>query len=305
MPNTLAHIGIQGPLHRLLFQGTSPLWMLLGCILPDIPWISQRILTHVPAIDLASLRLYSLNQASLFFCLFLAAAMALTTRSPLRIFLLLSLSSLLHLLIDATQIKWANGVHLLVPFSWSMLRLDWFWPEHLAYQAATLGGLVFLALSWRKIAATEPQFAPLQAGKTTIILCLLLFYGAGPFLFFQQALAADNHFCRTLTGKEERIGKEIELDRVPFSHADKKVRPFTQEPLTLHGRLPETSGLISVQGYFIAPDAIQVTEYHQHTHYRAMASYLGLLLIGAIWAHSLIRRKFSHQPNTPQQGVLP
>ncbi|MBU1985662.1 MAG: hypothetical protein KJ846_00385, partial [Proteobacteria bacterium] len=125
MPNTLVHIGIQGPLNTLFGKGTNPQWMLLGCIIPDIPWILQRILNFIPGIDPYTLRLYSLNQASLFFCLFMAAALALSTRRSLHIFLLLSLNCLLHLLLDATQIKWANGVQLLVPFSWSMLRFDW------------------------------------------------------------------------------------------------------------------------------------------------------------------------------------
>ena len=305
MPNTLAHIGIQGPLNSLLCKGTSPQWMLLGCILPDIPWISQRLLTLVPGLDPYALRLYSLNQASLFFCLFLAAALALTTGRPLRIFLLLSLNSLLHLLLDATQIKWANGVQLLVPFSWSLLRLDWFWPEHLSCYAATLIGLLFLACKWRQTAATDLQLARPQAGKITIMACLLLFYTAGPLLFFKQALAADNHFSRTLMDRTERSGKEIELDRAVFSLEKKNIRAFTGETFSLRGPLPERSGLVSVQGHFIDPTTIEVTASHQHNHYRAPASSLGLLLIAALWIHSLILTKIRPQPHTPQQGALP
>jgi hypothetical protein len=290
VPNTLAHIGIQGPLNSLFGKGTSPQWMLLGCIIPDIPWILQRILKLVPGIDPYTLRLYSLNQASLFFCLFMAAALALSTRRTLHIFLLLSLNCLLHLFLDATQIKWANGVQLMVPFSWSMLRFDWFWPEHLSYNTATMAGLLFLAFNWRKIAATDLEIARPTAGKTTIILCLLLFYSAGPFLFFKQALAADNHFCRTLMGQSERVGKNIELDRVLFSSETKSVRPFSGKTFSLHGPLPDTSGLISVQGYFIASNTIQVARYHQHNQYRAMTTSLGLLLIAALWVHSLALR---------------
>ena len=302
MPNTLVHIGIQGPLNSLLFKGTNPQWMLLGCVIPDIPWIAQRVLKLVPGIAPYTLRLYSLNQASLFFCLVLAAALALTTKSPLRIFLLLGFNSLLHLLLDATQIKWANGVHLLVPFAWSLLRFDWFWPEHFAYYAATLAGLLFMALNWRKTAATDLQLARPQAGKILIILCLLLSYGSGPFLFSNQALQADNHFCRTLMNQTERINKEIELDRGIFSLETKNIRAFTGEIFSLSGPLPETSGLLSVQGHFIDASTIQITAFHRHNQYRAQAASLGLLLIAALWAHSLILR---HQTNIPQQGALP
>ncbi len=291
MPNTLVHIAIQGPLNNLLNKGSYPQWLLLGCIIPDIPWILQRIFHVAPGIDPYILRLYSLNQASLFFCFFIAAALALTTRRPGPIFMLLSLNSFLHLLLDATQIKWANGVHLLVPFSWSMLRFDWLWPEHYFYLGATMAGLLFLACYWRKITATELEIVRPTAGKAALILGLLLFYVAGPVLFFNQAVAADNHFARTLMAASDRAGKYIELDRVFFAGEDKTVRPFSGEIFTLQGLLPAKSGLISVQGYFTAAKTIQVTRYHQHTQYRAMASYLGLLLIAAIWIHSLIRRR--------------
>ncbi|MEK6202383.1 MAG: hypothetical protein N2A40_08205 [Desulfobulbaceae bacterium] len=296
MPNTLVHIGTQGPLNSLLCKGTSPHWMLLGCITPDIPWILQRILTAIPGIDPYTLRLYSMNQASLFFCLFIAAALALVTRRPLLIFLLLSLNCLLHLLLDATQIKWANGVHLLVPFSWSMLRFDWFWPEHISYQTATIVGLIFLAFNWKKIAATELELTRPTAAKVPIIFFLLLFYGGGPFLFFKQALAADNHFCHTLMSQSDRTSKNIELDRVYFSSESKSIKLFRGEIFTLHGPLPDANSLISVQGHFIDPNTIQVTEFHQHHQYRTITSSLGLLLIATLWVHSLILRKRVKKP---------
>jgi hypothetical protein len=307
MPNTLAHIGIQGPLNSLLGKGSSPQWMLLGCILPDIPWILQRLLKLVAGIDPYTLRLYSLNQASLFFCLFLAAALALVTSRPRQIFLLLSLNSLLHLLIDATQIKWANGVHLFVPFSWAMLRLDWFWPEHFSCYTATLAGLIFLAFNWQKIVTTDLQIKRPTAGKISIILCLLLFYGAGPLLFFGPALQADNHFIRTLMNTHERTGKEIELDRALFSLQEKSITAFSGETFALRGPLPETSGSLSLQGIFIDPVTIQTSSYHQHSQFRDKATYLGIFLVAALWLYSLIAGTLSRQPRTPhpQQGVLP
>lgn len=313
MPNTLVHIGIQGPLNSLCCKGTTPQWVLLGCIIPDIPWISQRILQLVPGINPYSLRLYSVNQASLFFCLLLAAALALATRMPRRIFLVLGLNCLAHLLLDATQLKWANGVHLLVPFSWSMLRFDWLWPEHPLFYTATMVGLLFLAFTWRKTAATDLQLGrpaagdkgSLPAGRTAVVIGLLLLYGAGPFLFFNQALEADNHFSRTLLLQTERIGKKIELDRASFTLEGKSIRAFTGETFFLRGPLPETSGPTSIQGYFVTPDTIQVTRYHQHNRFRDRATILGLLLVTALWIQSLLRNHFRHQPDPSQQGALP
>jgi hypothetical protein len=308
MPNTLGHIGIQGPLNSLFNKGAAPQWMLLGCVLPDVPWIMQRLLKIAPSIDPYVLRLYSLNQASLFFCLFLAAALALTTSRPRQIFLVLSLNSLLHLLLDATQIKWANGVHLLVPFSWDMLRLDWFWPEHFSCYISTLAGLIFLAFSWRKITKTDLHLTRPTPGRLIVIFCLLLWYGGGPFLFFQPAIQADNHFIRTLTNKDERTGKEIELDRARFSGGEKSIRAFTGETFTLRGPLPETSTTLSVQGIFIDPATIQASSYHQHSQLRDKATALGLLLVAALWLHSLIAGHLRRTPNPPihpPQGVLP
>jgi hypothetical protein len=289
MPNTLAHIGIQGPLNSLLNKGASPQWMLLGCMLPDVPWIMQRLLKLAPGIDPYELRLYSMNQASLFFCLFLAAALALTTSRPRQIFLLLSLNSLLHLLLDATQIKWANGVHLLVPFSCYI---------------STLAGLIFLAFSWRKITKTDLLLTRPTPGRLIMITCLLLCYGGGPLLFFQPAIQADNHFIRTLMNKDERIGKEIELDRARFSVGEKSIRAFTTETFSLRGSLPETSGGLSVQGIFIDPVTIQASSYHQHSQLRDKATAVGLLLIAALWLHSLIAGYLRRTTNPPQ-GVLP
>lgn len=289
MPNTLAHIGIQGPANRLFFSGALPQWMTLGCVLPDIPWISQRVLKLLaPGIDLYSLRLYSINQSSLFFCLILSAALALATRRFLPVFGILAINSFLHLVIDATQIKWANGVHLLTPFSWELLRFDWFWPEHISCYATTLAGLLFLLFTWKKTAAVDLQLALPSAWKGGVLLGLLLFYLLGPQLFYQQTLAANNHFLHTLINKTVRPGKAIEFDRGRFSADDNTFRPFNGETFKLQGQLPQASGRISLQGRFLTPETIEVAAFHQHSRFRDNAATLGILLVAVLWLHSLI-----------------
>ena len=60
----------------------------------------------------------------------------------MRVFLVLGFGVLLHLLIDACQIKWGNGPHFLVPFDWRLTNFGFFWPEQLPSHLLTaLGGL--------------------------------------------------------------------------------------------------------------------------------------------------------------------
>ena len=70
MPNTLAHIGLQGLATRKLLRDADLKWIYLSCIIPDVPWIIQRLVRYViPNIDLYDLRLYAIVQASFLFCL--------------------------------------------------------------------------------------------------------------------------------------------------------------------------------------------------------------------------------------------
>ena len=143
MPSTLGHIAVQGLLTRPAFPRLAARWILLGAVLPDLPWILKRItLVAIPSIDPYDARLYFLIQASLVFCLLLAGALAALSRRPRLVFSCLAVSSLLHLLTDATQIKWGVGVHLLAPVSWEPLKLGLFWPESLPSILLTLVGLV-------------------------------------------------------------------------------------------------------------------------------------------------------------------
>ena len=78
MPNTLAHFGIQALASKAVDRRADIKWVAVGCILPDLSWITQRLIPFlVPGIDLLSLRVYCLIQASLFFCLLLSGSIAI------------------------------------------------------------------------------------------------------------------------------------------------------------------------------------------------------------------------------------
>ena len=92
MPNTLGHLCVQGLATRAVIRGADFKWILLGCVLPDLPWILQRVI-RVLAPEIGSpydLRLYSIVQGSLVISLLLCGALALASAAPARVMAILS-----------------------------------------------------------------------------------------------------------------------------------------------------------------------------------------------------------------------
>ena len=121
MPNTLAHLGVQLALTRCVMRQADPKWIYAGCVIPDLPWIARRILdASLSGLNAYDLRLYAIAQSSLVCSLLACGALAALSRTPLASFAVLGLGAGIHLLLDACQIKWANGVHLFAPVSWEL-----------------------------------------------------------------------------------------------------------------------------------------------------------------------------------------
>lgn len=290
MPNLLAHIGAQGILSRSVLRRADAKWVLLGCMIPDIPWILQRGLWGLGIhADLYDLRLYAITQASLAGCLILSAACAALAAAPGRTFLILALNSFLHLLLDAMQTKWANGVHFFAPFSWELVNFGWFWPESLPSVLLTCLGLVVAGwLWWRPRGEDGPRRT---VGRTRLLIsaALALAYVALPFLFWQGPERADNHFVHTLREVDLRPGRPVEFDRNRCIIRDDGaiLRTFTGEELKLLGSVPDTSGTISVRARFRDSGAIEVQELHVHSdRLRDAASLVGLCIVIAFWARA-------------------
>lgn len=298
MPNTLAHIGLQVPLTKIGFK-TAPLqWIALGCIIPDIPWILQRILLLVPGIDPVSLRLYVITQASLFFCCILSLAFALLTRKSGFIFLILSINSLLHLLLDACQTKWGNGVNLLAPFSWYTTNFALFWPEHSISYLLTIMGVAVLIFIWPKAIQSDLLLQKPDKRKTIYLILFLICYFLSPFLFIKAAHNADMHYSKTLVKQWEQTGKSIEIDRGRYCSKTKTITPYTNNAILLNNPPAVKTGTLSIRGTFDQKNNITITDYHEHKNYRNYASYVGLLLTLLLWLHSIIRKKLANR-NSP------
>ncbi len=283
MPNTLAHFGIQTIASKAIDRTAEVKWIAVGCIIPDIPWITQRLFSVlVPGVDLLSLRVYCLIQASFFFCLILSGAIALLNRNSLRIFLLLGVNSLAHLLLDAAQTKWANGVHLSAPFNWQLSQFQLFWPESTVTIVLTAAGLVCIAYyGWQERYrgfVIKRSFSHSLASAALLVFYLLL-----PFMFFSEVFEADNHYVQTIREKSQRPGKTIGFDRCRYDKSTAEITLFTNEKCKLIWDQSLSDGTISLRGRFADENTIVASMVHQGGN-RDVFSYAGLSLLLFLWA---------------------
>ncbi len=288
MPNTLCHFALQTPLNRPFLEKRDIAWTIAGCIIPDLPWIWLKGLLATGLFDPYNLRLYAMAQASLCFCLILSVAVATLTNRPVRIFTVLGVNCLAHLLIDALQIKWGNGVHLFAPFNWDMFHLGFSWPEHLLTQALTVAGIPVLLYHWRAIVRGGLNLKPVSALPISFSVILLLCYLAGPPLFFERLESTDSYYISTMRNIKQRTNRKIEFDRARYDARTRTLENYAGERFSMAGLLPDKSGRVSFQGFFTSPETITATAYHYHRDYRDSASILGLFMACILFVHSLL-----------------
>ncbi len=292
MPNALAHFGIQGVLTRFAIPTADPKVIFLGCLLPDVPWVLQRvILGMVPGINPYDLRLYVIVQASLFMTFLLCGSLAFLSKTPVKVFVILSLSSILHLGLDALQTKWANGVHFFAPISWELLNVGWFWPESLPTYILTVFGLGYVIWTWKDATRMHPGFCSLFSWRSRVSVGLLFVYLALPFVFIDDVLKEDNHFVKTLQAKSERIGRPIEFDRKPYVKGleGDRLQAFGERHHVRGVRL-DHNAVVSIRGRFVTSDTIELLDIHEHANWlRDGSSYVGIILLIVIWTVALFR----------------
>lgn len=292
MPNTIAHFAINGLFTRAVISHADFKWIYLGCVIPDLPWILQRIINLLPvSIDLYDLRAYCIAQSSLLICIFLCMAFALLAKQRSKVFIILIIGSLLHLLLDAVQIKWANGVQLFAPLNWSLLRFDFFWPESLGTYLLSGAGLLYLVFNIRKSIQLNCNEFKISIKLLSLSGVLLFAWLVLPLAYISSVYAADNHFISTLKDVQHRAGKKIEIDRNIYFQSDGMVKLKTSygEFIKLNNIKTENGALISLQGSFIDNYTIRVDNYHTHTRFRDYASMLGLACVLLIWLIFILR----------------
>jgi hypothetical protein len=279
MPDLIGHFGVQGVATRGLVRSVPVGWILLGATLPDAPWIAQRMVHEMTFLDPYRLRLYFVVQSSLMGCALLAAALAACSRKPRAVFGILVLNSALHLVLDALQTKWANGVHLVAPFSWHAVNLGLFWPESLPNYALQALGLVFLAVMWRS--RDDAAWAPRWPGGrgAAVAAPVLAAYVLIPFALLGSPGLQENAFVSTFRDYSSRTGKPVEFDRNWVETVDGRpvITAINDEKIRLEGDGVPDSGLVSIRGRFTDRYTVRVEEIHVHSRWlRDSASYLGL-----------------------------
>jgi len=298
MPNTLGHLGVQGLVTRALIRDADIKWICAGAVLPDLPWILQRVVSPLaPSERLLDLRLYFLVQGSLAFCLLLSAGIAWCSREPGRVFKILGLNVVIHLLLDSTQIRWAEGVFLLAPLSFEPIRFGLFWPESVVTIAISALGLVFVAVAWRACPGSPIALAPRSARAAAIGGALLLCYFLLPPLFVAEAERSGVGYLALLRAGADREGREVGFDRARYSERGGvgEVESMTGERFEVRGGTEVGDGRVSLQGRFTDARTIQLRQLHRHwPWFRDAATYSGLLIIGCVWIGDRWRRRRSH-----------
>lgn len=289
MPNVLAHIGAQGPLSRTVFREADPRWIYLGLLVPDLPWIVRRAVhgLNLP-VDPAWLQLYVTAQATLVMSLVLAGAFALLSVRPRLVFGILSLNVVLHLLLDAVERKWGNGVHLFAPLDWNLWSLDLVWPESGWILVLTLAGALFLGWHWWKGGGRTIGVAGLAdiRRRAPAMGVLFVVYATVPVLWTPAVWEADVRNVRTLAEVEERPGRALEVDRDRYESdgEEGRVHVLGYEWVALAPPVPEEAGTVSLRGRFADPETLEVQDFHRHPEgIRDLLSYLGLLAIFLVW----------------------
>lgn len=285
MPNTLVHFAAQGALSHALWRRLDPRFVYLGCLLPDLPWILRRAVVGLGLpVDTFDLRLYTMGLASLAITLLLAGAIAAATAAPRRVFAVLGLNALLHLLLDATEVKFGNGVHLLAPVSWRMTSFDWIAGESLLYFALTLGGALLVA--W-EIARPRGAAVPLdlRPRRLAVVGSLLAAYLLAPLPFLGAIESSGSYSVDALRETDARAGRDVSLDRTAFlaTPAGGFVQLWTGERVRATGSLPPHDAIVSLHGTFLEPDVLRIDRLVEHRRNRDWPSYLGLVLLALVF----------------------
>jgi hypothetical protein len=233
-------------------------------------------------------------QASLLFCLTLCGAFAAISKRPRIAFIVLSLNSFIHLILDALETKWGNGVHLFAPVSWKLVNFGLFWPDSPIIYALTILGLVYTV--WVLLRHTQRTigFSFHMSHRVILSVVLLSAYCIGPFAFLNEPAAEDNHSVSTLRDGTGRAGKHLSIDRelyIPRASGD-VVKTFTGEELQAVGKRATKPGIVSIRGTFVDEKTVMIDDLRPHRSWlRNSASYLGLFLFVIAWIFPAATRR--------------
>lgn len=286
MPNTLVHFAAQGAASRSLWRRLDPRWIYLGCLLPDVPWIARRVAASLGApVDPIDLRLYAMAQASLAATLLLCGVFAAVAAKPRLAFSVLGFNALVHLLLDAGEMKWGNGVHLFAPFSWHMTSLDLIRGEGVLMASLSVAGALLGV--WEIVRPRLPAMGlDLRPVRLAAAGTLLAAYAVLPLSFLRSLEASNSYSVSTLRQKEQRLGARISLDRTTFLRTPDGglVELWTGEIVRATGAIPRYDARVSLTGTFLELDLLRVERFVEHRQQRDWPTYLALAMLSLLWA---------------------
>jgi hypothetical protein len=214
---------------------------------------------------------------------------------------MLSFNTILHLFLDALQIKWTNGVHFLAPFSWKLINFGFFWPESLPTYILTVIGLIYVLGNWQRSIRLSPGVVPQFFKKVVLLIILTVAYFIIPFFLTHGPETANNHYLKTLRNLQERPGQYVEFDRARYfsDSSGDFLQGFASETFRVNRLKLNRSATVSIRGRFSSENEIEVFDVHVHSDwFRDTASYAGLAFITLIWILAFRRyywRKTSNQ----------
>lgn len=296
MPNTLFHLAVQIPLFARFLRPGEIHFALLGAIIPDLPWVAQRLAGPLP-VDSLDLRAYFVIQSSLVLSLTLSGAIASCCKQSLRAFAWLSIGCLCHLILDAVQVKFANGALLLAPFDWRLWNWAWLPPEHWLFtlgSIAALGVLVYYRRQWQATLPTLSRSGPKFLGA---LLLLLIYFGL-PAVWLEHAFESNHHFIGTLQRAPTLVTSEpLEMDRARYTPLPTPhIQTGTGQVFAVSGlEALQQAATVSASGILHPKQQFIVTRYVQHTDgWRDALSIVGLACLLCIWLLVVIKSMRTH-----------
>ena len=293
MPNTLVHFAAQGAASRSLWRRLDPRWIYLGCLLPGVPWIVRRVVASlgVPA-DPIDLRMYAMAQASLAATLLLCGVFAALAAKPRLAFSVLGFNALVHLLLDACEMKWGNGVHLFAPFSWRMTSFDLISGEGVLMASLSIAGALLVA--WEivrpRLQSLDLDIRPVRVAAAGT---LLVAYAVIPLAFLGSIEASNSYSVSTLRQADRRRGESVSLDRTMFraTAGGGEVHLWTGEVVRATGTVPASDARLSLSGTFLESDLLRVDRFVQHRQHIDWQTYLALAMLSVLWAWPHLARR--------------
>lgn len=291
MPSTLVHMGVQGVATRFAWARVELLWIFMGIVIPDFGWITQRIVKHLP-FDISRYDLlgYATVQSSLAVCLLLCASIAVLTSRPARVFLILAISCLFHLLLDASEVKWANGVLLFAPFFWSFTSWNLILQDGILNIVLTIASLVYLFKIWKTgIGEISRSLFNVTRRSVVAAVVLLALYVSVPFMLVDKPQEANLYDLAVLQDYDDRAGHAVTLDRVYYDSENNSVRIYTGETIRIVNFEGADKSLVSLRGTFDAPDLLRVEESMiHHPWLRDTGAKIGLGILFLFMAHVIL-----------------